>query len=290
VSKLSVVIPSRNEQFLPHTIDDIFAKAKGDVQVIAILDGYWPDPPLDDTNPNLVIVHRGVPLGMRNAINAGVAIAKDSKYIMKCDAHCMFDEGFDEKLKADCDYDWVVVPRRYSLDPDLWEPRPKAPFNHMYLSYPNTPDDFGGAGYHGKVWKVRDRDPEYNKEPVFDLMSFQGSCWFMHRDYFYYLELMDQKNYGTFWQEAQEIGIKAFYSGGMVKRNTNTYYAHLHKGKKYGRGYLLDKRELRKPVRFTNEFIYKPEWDKLVAGRDLRWLVHHFWPVPGWPEEWAPDV
>ncbi len=34
--------------------------------------------------------------GMRTAINQAVAIAK-GKYIMKLDAHCMVDEGIDEK-------------------------------------------------------------------------------------------------------------------------------------------------------------------------------------------------
>lgn len=287
MSKLSVVIPSRNEQFLPQTVDDIFAKAAGDIEVIAILDGYWADP-LPKENPNLHYIHRGTPLGMRDGINSGVAIAS-GKYIMKCDAHCMFDEGFDEKLKEDCDEDWVIVPRRYSLDPELWERRKKAPFDHMLLSYPDNPLDYGGAGYHGKAWRERDRLPEFSQEPVFDLMSFQGSCWFIHRDYFYYLELMDEKNYGPFWQEAQEIGIKAWYSGGYVKRNTKTWYAHLHKGKKYGRGYFLAKSHLRQPVRYTNEWIFSPVWHKLANGRNLRWLVQHFWPVPGWPSDWAPD-
>lgn len=287
MSKVSVVIPSRNEQFLAPTVEDLIAKAAGDIEVIAILDGYWPDPILND-HPNLTIIHRSVPLGMRAGINAGVAIA-NGRYIMKLDAHCAVDEGFDEKLKEDCDEDWVVIPRRYSLDPETWERRPKAPFDHMYLSYPDNPNDYGGAGYHGKMWRERDRDPAYNQEPVFDLMSFQGSGWFMHRDYFYYLELMDEENYGTFWQEAQEIGTKCWYSGGRVMRNTKTWYAHLHKGKQYGRGYFLDKRELRKPVRYTNEFIANPDWHKCIDGRGLRWLVHHFWPVKSWPEEWKPE-
>lgn len=284
MSKLSVLIPSRNEQFLTKTVDDIFAKATEPIEIIVVLDGYWPDPILAD-RPNLTLVHRGAAQGMRPAINAAVSIAK-GKYLMKCDAHCMFAEGFDEVLKADCESDWVVVPRRRSLDAENWSVIEKAPYDHMFLSYPNTPGDFGGAGYHGKVWQERDRDPEHNKEPIFDLMSFQGSCWFMHRDYFYFLELMDVENYGTFWQEAQEIGIKCWYSGGRVVRNTKTFYAHLHKGKKYGRGYFLDKRELRKPVKFTNEFIANPVWDKKVEGRDLRWLVQHFWPIPGWPKDW----
>ena len=282
---LTVIIPSRNEEFLPQTVDDIFNKAAGEIEVVVVLDGYWPDPILKD-RPNLILIHRSISYGMRNAINSGAAIAH-GKYILKCDAHCMFDEGFDEKLKADCDEDWVVVPRRYSLDPDNWVRREKAPFDHMYLSYPNNPNDYGGAGYHGKVWRERDRDPKYNQEPVFDLMSFQGSGWFMHRDYFYKLELMDEENWGTFWQEAQEIGLKAWFSGGRVVRNTKTWYAHLHKGSR-GRGYFLDKRSLTQPVRYLNKFILSDGWKNQT--RDLKWLVNHFWPVKSWPENWEDEL
>ena len=39
---VSIIIPSRNEPFLQHTIDDILAKAAGEIEVIVVLDGYWP--------------------------------------------------------------------------------------------------------------------------------------------------------------------------------------------------------------------------------------------------------
>ena len=81
---------------------------------------------------------------MRQAIDAGAAIAS-GKYIMKLDGHCALDKGFDEKLKADCETDWVVIPRRYSLDAEKWQ-RQKAPIDYLYLSYPDDPQDFGGAG------------------------------------------------------------------------------------------------------------------------------------------------
>ena len=289
MAKVSVIIPSRNEQFLAPTIHDLFEKAEGDIEVIAILDGYWPIPWLDDY-PNLEIIHRGTSYGMRAAINKGVNISTGT-HIFKLDAHCAVDQGFDVKLVADCEEDWVVVPRRYSLDAEEWKRREKAPYDHMLLSYPDQPLDYGGAGYHGKAWRQKDRIFDSEKEPIFDLMSFQGSGWFMRKEYFRFLELMDEENYGTFWQEAQEIGIKCFWSGGMVKRNTLTWYAHLHKGRKYGRGYFLDKRQLKKPVRYTNEFIsgHDHKWHKQIPGRDLRWLVQHFWPVPGWPQKWAPE-
>ena len=36
---ISVIIPARNEPFLQKTVDDVFEKAHGDLEVIVILDG-----------------------------------------------------------------------------------------------------------------------------------------------------------------------------------------------------------------------------------------------------------
>ena len=55
-------------------------------------------------------------------MNEAARIAK-GKYIMKLDAHCMLDDGWDEKLKANCEYDWTVIPRMYVLDGEKWEPK-----------------------------------------------------------------------------------------------------------------------------------------------------------------------
>ena len=61
---LSVLVPARNEVFLQKTITDLLTKAIGDIEVIAILDGYWPTPQLiaDD---RLKIIHHGKSRGMR---------------------------------------------------------------------------------------------------------------------------------------------------------------------------------------------------------------------------------
>jgi len=287
MAKVSVIIPSRNEIFLQKTVEDLFNKASGEIEVIVILEGYWPDPQLRERN-NLIIIHHGQPQGMRQAINAAAAIAKGD-YLMKTDAHCLFAEGFDETLKADCGPDWVCIPRRYSLDAERWERKDKAPVDYMYLSFPDDPNDFGGAGYHGREWKEKNRDETLQAIEIDDAMSFQGSCWFMPKDWFYHLDLMDCEHWGTFWQEAQEIGPKCWFAGGRVVRNKKTFYAHLHKGHKYGRGYFLDKRTTKNAVAYSNKFLGgEVTWPKQKPGRDLKWLIEKFWPVPGWPEEWGP--
>lgn len=282
--KVSVVIPTRNERFLQQTISDLLAKATGDIEIIAVLDGYWPEPALS-ADPRLKIIHRGQAKGMRAGINAGVAVAA-GKYILKTDGHCMWDDGWDEKLKADCEPNWVVTPRRKRLDAENWaiQVTDKPDIDYMYLSYPDDPQDFGGPGLNGKVWDYKNKDETLKTKLIDDLMSAQGSAWFMHRDYFYELELMDEANYGPFWNEAQEIMLKAWLSGGRCIVNKTVWYAHLHKGKKYGRGYHLPEDWLQQGAGFTKNWMeFGKAWHKQTLP--IEWLIKKFAPVPGWPEQ-----
>ena len=44
MSDLSVLIPARNEMFLTRTVENLLENIEGDTEVIAICDGYWPEP------------------------------------------------------------------------------------------------------------------------------------------------------------------------------------------------------------------------------------------------------
>ena len=283
MAKVSVIIPSRNELFLPQTINDLITKATGDVEVIAVLDGYWPNPPLPNYK-NLHIIHRGESKGMRASINAGVAIAK-GEYLMKCDAHCMFAQGYDEVLQADCDKDWIVIPPRFSLDAENWviENNGKPRRDYHYLCYPD-PNKGHDVGMHGVEWWDRGKqrsDPEYD---IDDNMSFQGSCWFMTKYHFdNFLHGMSEVGYGTFSQEPQEIGNKTWLGGGAVKVNKKTWYAHLHKGKRYGRMYNQNHNEIVEAHRWSAKHWMNNEEPNMVHKID--WLIEKFWPVPTWPED-----
>lgn len=285
-NRVSVVIPARNEQFLTKTIKDLLEKAVEDIEIIAVLDGYWPEPDQIVIDSRVHYLNFGESRGMREAINQGVAIAT-GEYILKSDGHCMFAPGFDKALKADCKDDWVVVPTRKRLEPESWTLRDveKPDMDYMFLTYPMDHDigSFGGPSLQGREWREKNDDKELKKKKIDDLMSFQGSAWFMKRDYFYWLELMDSKTYGDFAKEAQEIGLKCWLSGGRVVRNKNTWYAHLHKGKKYGRGYFLSKSEFGKGTVAINQWMNTRFWHK--QRRNIKWLINHFSPVPTWPKE-----
>ena len=204
---------------------------------------------------------------------------------MKIDGHCILDKGYDIKLKANCEDNWVVVPRRKRLDAENWciQDVGKPDIDYMYLCYPDDPNDRGGVGLHGRRWDELNSSEELKENKIVDLMSAQGSCYFMKRDYFYELDLLDHKNYGPFGSEFQEVGLKCWLSGGRVVRNKNTAYYHLHKGKKYGRGYRLSNENMMKANQFTNKWITGGAWQNQT--KPLTWLIKHFWPVPGWTEE-----
>jgi glycosyltransferase involved in cell wall biosynthesis len=98
MADLSVLIPARNEMFLARTIEDVLANARGNTEVIAVLDGAWADPPIAD-HPRVVLIHRPEAIGQRAATNLAARLST-ATYVMKLDAHCSVDEGFDLKLIA----------------------------------------------------------------------------------------------------------------------------------------------------------------------------------------------
>ena len=282
---VSIVIPSRNEIFLQQTVKDILKKAKGNFEIIITLDGYWIPEPFED--PRVIYIHIGTPKGMRNAINSAVAIAQ-GKYILKTDAHCLFDHGFDQKLVNDCNPDWVVIPRRKRLDPSSWTilDTDKPDVDYEYLSYPIDIATNKITGLHGRPWN--DRSKKRKDLLIDDNMSAQGSCWFMEKNYFHQLELEDDDNYGTFNHEFQEIGLKCWLSGGRVVTNKNTWYAHLHKDKQMGRGYSLDSKILEKGTAYTNRWLTNTAWHRQTLP--FSWLIQKFWPIPDWPDNWQEQI
>src|SRR5512137_2181980 len=93
---LSILIPARNEMFLDRTIADILANIQGSTEVIAVLDGYKSDLP-SAADPRVTVIYNTQSVGQRAATNQAAKISQ-AKYLMKCDAHCAFDQGFDVKM------------------------------------------------------------------------------------------------------------------------------------------------------------------------------------------------
>jgi glycosyltransferase involved in cell wall biosynthesis len=283
MAKVSILIPSRKEQFLVPTVNDVLRNARGEIEVIVVLDGYWEHGLPND--PRLKILHEGTPLGMRPAINHAAAMAT-GEYLLKCDGHVSFAEGFDEVLKAEYqEQNWILVPRRYPLDPETWAHEVRAdhkyPIDAHYLSEPFERHGDSTPGLHGTEWRAR-RDARAHVL-LDEEMTSQGSCWFMSRKHWGFLAPLDIAAYGSFWHEFQEIGLKTWLSGGQVMVTKRTSYAHLYKGKRYGRGYSTRDMGHEAGTAFCTRF-----WmtDQPFSGRTrtMRWLLERFWPVPTWTD------
>ena len=292
---VSVVISSRQPQYLQQTVNDLLEKAEGSIEVIVVFDGIWMTPMLKD-DPRVVVIHHGEVhdnYGMRASLNAGIAIAQ-GEYVLQTDEHCMFDQGWDVKLLADMEDDWLVIPRRKRLDADNWSlvEDGRSDIDYMHIDYPYQRPYDKTCGLHGAEWKQRGKD---RAEILIDeTPTMQGSCYFFKRSHWDKLfpDGLDDINYGTFTQEAQEIGQTYWFTGGKVMVNKKTWYAHFHKGKS-GKG-----------CGFTNEQ-YKGHMASMERGRlycinhwlytkdykyDWDWFMQKFPDMPGWGEDWKERI
>lgn len=287
--RLSIIIPARNEPYLIQTIDDVFTKATDpNLQVVAVLDGGdWPvgwAEVVERSEGRLITVHYTDSRGMRNAINAGVDASEGFEYILKCDAHVSFSPGFDTALMDACGNRTVMIPRRYRLDVDSWTTISdgRAPVDYEYISFPKRRVD----GMGGRIWN--ERTIERVSEMISPTPTFQGSCWIMRRDYFRSLMLMDENTYGRFFYEAQEIGLKAWLSGGQVLVNKTVSYAHWHKPKEVGRGYTLEPGLREQAVTGLRRWLTGKGWRKQTMPFSA--LLEIFPGMPGWTEDWEARI
>lgn len=288
---VSIIIPDRNGQpFLQQTIDGLLAAADGDIEVVVVSDGVWPDPPLKK-HPQVLILHHGTVHdnpGMRHSINQGIAVSK-GEYVMKSDEHIKFDKNFDLKLKADCEENWIVIPRRKRLDADNWKLQEdgRPDIDYMYIEYPYAKEFDKTQGLHGAEWKRPDRKDIM----IDDNPTMQGSCYFTTRKFWDYLfpDGLDSENYGTFTQEAQEISMAAWFTGGRVIVNKNTWYAHYHKGKR-GKGYGFSREQYKKHMEGTEKgrLYCINKWLNTQSYKyNFKWFIDKKFPdMPGWQGDW----
>lgn len=286
--RLSVVIPNRNSPFTAKTIKDVLSKARGDVEVIVNVDESWNNTLVEDAR--VTYIHPSSPVGLRQGINNCVKLAK-GEYILKCDDHVMFGEGFDEILKSSHEADnWVQIPRRYALDAEAWkiEERQddKYPIDYMYIDFPRVGKEHDD-GMHGVPW--REMRNERKDHLIDDTPSMQGSCYFMLREYYQSgLGGLSEVGYGQFAQESQEIGFKTWLGGGALKVNKKTWYAHLHKGNKYGRMYQFPGGTVEASSWSADHWLNNREPNMI---HEFEWFIDEKFPgMPSWPTNWKEEI
>lgn len=212
---LSIIIPSYKDPLLIKTIDDLLAKSEGAIEVIAVLDGYWPDFQLVQ-DPRVRYVHLGRNRGMRGAINAGVSIAR-GEFLIRADEHQMFGQGYDRILTTQCESNWIVTPRRYALDPVKWEIMKEIP-----------PVDYMDLRIRGGKFTGVERPG--NDEMIQESRAMQGSAWCMpHKWWNDVIGELSTEGYGPHQQDSHEMVFKTWKAGGKLMVNKNTWHAHKHR-------------------------------------------------------------
>ncbi len=218
--RLSVVIPSYKDPYLQKTINDLILNSElppGELEIIAVLDGYWPADPIE-IHPMVKIVHLGQNRGMRGAINAGV-LASTGEFLMRVDEHQRFGNGYDRILTEQCQPNWIVTPRRYFLDPVQWEVMDLPPVDTMDLKIVGDPGKFSGI----------DRR-RVNETPIEESAAMQGSCWVMPRKWWDdVIGELQTEGYGPLIQDSHEMVFKTWKAGGQLMVNKNTWHAHKHR-------------------------------------------------------------
>lgn len=303
MKELSILIPARNEEFLKRTLEDLLTNIEADTEIIVVLDGYETELPKDE---RIRIIHNPESIGQRAATNQACRLSK-ATYIMKVDAHCAFDKGFDRKMIEKMQDNWTMIPVMRNLHAFNLV----CPLGHTRYQGPSGPcTECGQPTTKDVVWIPKtnpqsvsyrfDSEPhfqyfnEFKKRPEFkkdlaetgltETMSIQGSCFMLTREKYWELDICDEA-FGSWGSQGIEVACKTWLSGGRVVVNHSTWYAHMFRtqGGDFGFPYPLSGEQTNKAKSMSKQIWFDNLWPK--QERPLSWLLEKFWPIPGWTEE-----
>lgn len=310
---LSILIPARNEQFLAKTVECILSKKRGNTEVIVGLDGQWSNPPLVD-HPNLTILYFAESIGQRAMTNQCARLSK-AKYVMKIDAHCDVDEGFDVKMMEHMKDNYTMIPTLYNLHAFDWVCKGggnKKDCGHKIYQGP-TPTECPEC--HGKMEREVLWQPRWNRKSEFykfdtdlhfqyegsrkkiapkddilvETMSAQGSCFMLTREKYWELNMSDEAH-GSWGQQGTEIACKTWLSGGRLVTNRATWYSHLFRtqGGDFGFPYPQSGKQVEAARQYSRKLFLENTWEKQIYP--LSWLIQKFAPLTsGSKRDGAPD-
>jgi glycosyltransferase involved in cell wall biosynthesis len=298
---LSILIPGRNEEWLPETLQDLLKNIRGNTEIIVVLDGEVFPKELP-THERITYIHHPESRGQRAATNDAAHVARGT-YLMKTDAHTAWDEGFDVKMvqgMKDLGDDTTLIPVMRNLHvfdwvcPDghrryqgvsgvciecgkptekevVWNPK-SAPQSTAYL-FDTT--------LHFQYWNEFKRTEKGKQRPYSETMSIQGSCFMLHRDKYFELDISEEA-FGSWGQQGVEVACKTWLSGGKVMVNHNTWYAHLFRtaGGDFGFPYKQENSQVQHARDYSRRLFQENNWPKAVHS--FQWLLDRFAPVPYW--------
>jgi glycosyltransferase involved in cell wall biosynthesis len=308
---LSIIIPSRNEMFLARTIQSILENIEADTEVIALLDGVWADPAIPQ-NDRVNVLYVPEAVGQRAGANLAAKLSK-AKYLMKVDAHCSFDKGFDRKMIEGFQKvgdDVTMVPTMRNLWAFDWKC-----YHCGWKKYQGpTPEKCQNCGKNDKIrrkmrWIGKERPqsnsycfdaephfqyfgdythrPEYKKDletGFTETMSLQGSCFMSTREKYWERELCDEK-LGNWGNQGLEVACATWLTGGRCLVNHNTWYAHMFRtqGGDFGFPWPAGGRDTQRTKNNVKDKFWNYKHPKQIHS--VSWLIERFWPVTGWRQE-----
>jgi glycosyltransferase involved in cell wall biosynthesis len=298
---LSILIPSRNEEWLSETLEDLLKNIRGNTEIIVVLDGAPEVKPLP-VDPRITVIRYQQSIGQRAATNAACRLSR-AKYVMKVDAHCAFDEGFDVKLMADMQDDWTVVPVMRNLHIFDWvckngHRRYQSPSGPCTICNEPTekdvvwipklkPESYSyrfDTTLHFQYFREYKNNPKYreqHKSLLTETMSLQGSSFMLTRDKYWELNICDEE-FGSWGAQGTEVACKTWLSGGKCIVNHKTWYGHLFRtqGGDFSFPYKQDNAQVERARELSRRLFLDNTWP--LQKYPLSWLVDRFAPVPGW--------
>lgn len=298
--KLSVLLPSRNEEFLSRTVQDLIEHKRDDTEILVGLDGQWDNPKLPE-HEDVTYFYVPESIGQRSMTKRLAKLSK-ATYLMKLDAHCAVAQDFDtEMLKA-----FKITGDNVVMIPTM---RNLHVFDWVCSCGERKYQDKGDKCSCGKtmtkdiVWIAKKR-PESNSfmfdsEPHFqyfneytkrepyltdlktgltESMSIQGSCFMLTKEKYLGLDI-DDESFGSWGQQGIEVACKFWLSGGRVIVNHKTWYAHCFRTKSennFGFPYPISSEQVKHARQKSKELFFDNKWDKQIYP--LSWLVENFDP------------
>ena len=307
--ELSILVPARNEMWLRKTVDDLIEHKEANTEILVGLDGKWADPPIQD-HPDVTVLHYSESIGQR-AITNQLARLSSAPFVMKIDAHCSFDQGFDRKMLEDIQPDWTMACTMCNLHVFDWH---CLTCDSTHYQGP-TPTECWKDGCPGKtferrmIWKPRrgiasvhyrfDKDMHFqywrdakrrpeNKGELVESLGLQGSMFMLSRDKYWELNICDE-GHGSWGQQGVEVACKTWLSGGRVVITKKTWYAHLFRTQGGDFGFPYPNPGVDKAREYSRNLWLGDNgdgstcnWSK--AKYTLQWLLEKFRPVPDWHE------
>lgn len=119
--------------------------------------------------------------------------------------------------------------------------------------------------------------PEAQQE-IHDTMSLLGACWMIERERYLDLNICDER-FGSWGNQGTEVACKTWLSGGELKVNRKTWFAHMFRVGGLPFPYPGGGQKERAVAR-SKELWLQNAWPRQVYP--LSWLIDKFSPLPDW--------